>query len=150
MNILLSFNFGYLRLDTISIDSIIMNIIISISCCMCENNMSDSVNDVTGIGIPMNVFVGPTCSVMIVLYLHNLRIPQDNINIDAIIVSGCLYVSKSITAGATPNEITSASESIVSPNTSFVEVGNFLAKGPSIASNNTASISNIAVSMMLL
>ena len=105
-------------------------------------------NDVTGIGRPINVFVGPTCSVIIVLYLLNLSIPHDNTSIDATIISGWLYNSNIITAGATPNDITSASESIVSPKTSFVELGYFRANGPSIASNNTASISRIAVSVI--
>ena len=102
-------------------------------------------NEDTGIGSPMNVVVGPSCSVMMVLYLLSLSIPQHKRRIDAIIMMGCWYNSNMIIAGAIPNEITSANESMVSPNMSLVEVGNFLANGPSIASKNTARSNSSAV-----
>lgn len=106
--------------------------------CICESNINESMNEDTGIGNPMNVVVGPDCSVIIVLYLLSLSIPQLNNSMDAIIISGVGYSSRSISAGAIPKEITSARESIVSPKTSFAGLGYLLASGPSIASNSTA------------
>lgn len=148
-NILLSFIFGYCNDDTISTDiAVIISSTVIISL-ICANRSIDNVNDVTGIGSPRKTFVGPSCSVIIVLYLLNLRIPQDNINMDIISTACWSYNSYNTIAGDSPNDIASASESIVSPNTAFVEFGNFLDRGPSIASNITASISSAAVRIIL-
>lgn len=143
-NILVFLILGYFMDETIS--SAIITIIINISavCLICENNSKDNINDDTGIGNPTNVFVGPTCSVIMVLYLLNLRIPQHNRRTDAIIIISDGNSSYIITAGEIPKDMASASESIVSPKTSLVSFGKCLAKGPSTASKITANTKNIA------
>lgn len=112
-----------------------------------DKSMMDSINDETGMGTPINVFVGPVWQVMIVLYLLNLRIPHEIRSIVGIIISMLLYKIIIMSDGATPKDITSAKESIVSPNISSVSDGYLLARGPSMASNTTASINSAAVSI---
>lgn len=87
---------------------------------ICDNSIIDSMNEDTGMGSPMNVFVGPDCCDIIVLYRLSLSIPQDTSSIVGIIIRMLSYSMNIISDGATPNDMASASESIVSPNIGLV------------------------------
>ena len=147
VRIVLFLIFVYSNEDIIDIAMIVIIIRTMYGLFIPDNSMMDSINDETGMGTPINVFVGPVWCVMIVLYLLNLRIPQDIRSIVGIIISMLLYSIMIMSDGATPKDITSARESIVSPNISSVSDGYFLARGPSMASNTTASMSSAAVSI---
>lgn len=144
VNILVFLILGYFIDETISSAIITISMNITVIFLICENSSTDNINDDTGIGSPMNVFVGPTCSVIMVLYLLSLRIPQHNRRTDATIIIGDWKSSYIITAGEIPKDMASARESIVSPKTELVSFGKRLAKGPSIASKSTAKTRNIA------
>lgn len=69
--------------------------------------------------------------------------------IDGIIIQYEFDIIYNIIAGATPNDIISASESIVSPNDPMECVLNLRANVPSIQSNTTASSSSCAEAILL-
>ena len=144
MNISLFLIFLYLNDDIISTAIIDIMIVIMKGFVICANSSTASVNEDTGIGNPINVFVGPSWYVIIVLYLLNLSIPQHIVSIAGIYMIGVLYEKIKTNAGDTPNDTISAKESIVSPNTSSVCDGYLRAIGPSIASKSTAIMSNTA------
>lgn len=146
MSILLFFIFGYLTSDTISIDIIIINTDIRYISVNDDNIKAASIVDVTGIGSPRNVFVGPSWYTTSVLYRVSLRSPHITTSAAGIIIhcdGDIIYI---IIAGATPNETISASESMFSPNIPDL-VLSILATVPSKQSNTTARSSSCADSM---